>query len=229
MGNEHSEKNPVYWQKNLLSGEWERVVPRSSRSIPRNIFNFKRQLYKKLRLEGKTEVEAYIGAGYNPNSARSNAYKLEKVMMYDGQLTEAFKEVGITSGALAIAIKKKLNAKDVHWSEKKKKLIITIDQATQLKALDMVFKIRGDYKVTQEKEEGGDIREVLEAVDITETEVTEAEEQLQALPNEIPEDSGQRREPGTAEKTDKSASKDGDSDKQSNSTGETDKNNNTES
>lgn len=198
------ERNPTYWQK-TTDGNWERVVSKEKRHLPRGIFNLKRQLYKNYRMEGKTQLEAYTLAGYEPN--KSHASRLEKQLVIEGNLTRELIRAGLDDKTLADKWKELVTKDptgDITYSE-------------YIRALEIISKLRGHFKDDDGSGGSFNLKVILNAESEGDIAKVQAAEQLQAIQREIPEDKGKKRKDNTVQYDVQSPEKAGDSGKQSNS------------
>ena len=114
--------------------------------------------YVEARLEGQSKTDAAITAGYSAKNAGQSAYQVEKAIA--GRVREAMDEVGLD---LRTLLERKLvplldatETKFFPWRKvTKHKTEQIIDQrevaalGTQIQALDIAFKLRGDYAPKQ--------------------------------------------------------------------------------
>lgn len=62
------------------------------------MLSVKQQLYKKSRLEGKSQIQSAIDAGYSPRSAYKHAYEVDRVVKRG--IVETMNKMGLTDERL---------------------------------------------------------------------------------------------------------------------------------
>jgi len=114
--------------------------------------------YVEARLERKSKSDAAITAGYSAKNAGQSGYQVEKAIA--GRMRELMDERGLTVGLLIakhlIPLLDATETKFFPWRKvTKHKTEQIIDErevaalGTQIQALDMAFRLRGDYAPKQ--------------------------------------------------------------------------------
>ena len=110
--------------------------------------------YVEARLEGQSKTDAAITAGYSAKNAGQSGYQVEKAIA--GRMRELMDDVGLTDRLLIekhlIPLLDATETKFFPWRKvTKHKTEQIIDErevaalGTQIQALDMAFRLRGDY------------------------------------------------------------------------------------
>ena len=114
--------------------------------------------YVEARLEGQSKTDAAITAGYSAKNAGQSGYQVEKASA--GRMREPMDDVGLTARLLIekhlIPLLDAKETKFFPWRKvTKHKTEQIIDErevaalGTQIQALDMAFRLRGDYAPKQ--------------------------------------------------------------------------------
>ena len=115
-------------------------------------------MYVEARLEGQSKTDAAITAGYSGKNAGQSGYQVEKAIA--GRMRELMDDVGLTGRLLIekhlIPLLDATETKFFPWRKvTKHKTEQIIDErevaalGTQIQALDMAFRLRGDYAPKQ--------------------------------------------------------------------------------
>ena len=132
--------------------------------------NIRQQKYKKYRLEGMNMYQAAKKAGYSDNTAKNASVKLEKVEKVG--IKNALEEAGLTDEKIGLKLQELVeatkfiscnvfvdkNGKMKNVDGKSLDFIEVEDRPTQLRALELVCKLKKHLKDTSDQQPNMDVR-----------------------------------------------------------------------